>query len=93
MSLKSVLFLAIIIFYETNGALLFWSKRKIQVSPLKPFTDENLVELSEELGHTETAIYKTDHILPGFEEILDGYYKAYTPNGKLNTENATCRYQ
>ncbi|XP_063932180.1 V-type proton ATPase subunit S1-like [Zophobas morio] len=83
-------FIYTLLIYTSTASVLLWSKDTVEVSPLDTFTDEDLLTLVKKLGDPELVIYKSSsELLPKFEELLDGYHKAYNPNDDINIENAT----
>lgn len=87
--MRHVIYLALLITHA-SAALFMWSNRKFQIPALDSFDEDNLQDLIEKLNYPDVTIFKGNGaLMPEFRDILENYYTAYTPNGDMNTENAT----
>lgn len=78
-------------FQMIHAAVLLWSDQEIRVPPLQQFTLKDLNKLTENLERPDVHIFQSpSQLSPVFKEILSGYYSAFTPNGQIDSENATC---
>ncbi|XP_060528513.1 uncharacterized protein LOC132703344 [Cylas formicarius] len=94
MLFKSVFLVICIYIYAINAALLFWSNKKLHISPLLPFDDEDLENLVHKLDNPKLFTFKVhlqshrNNIPTNIKQLLKGYHSAYNPNGNIATSKA-----
>lgn len=77
--------------YVAQSAILLWSNKKLNISPLKPFNDDDFENLIDNLENPYVYIFKnpTNELSPNLKYALQNFYSAYNPNGDISSENAT----
>lgn len=74
----------------SKAAVFLWSNKKLEISPLQPFTMEQFSNLTKELGDPEVYYFRSSsRIPPDIKDIIHGYYSAYVPNGDIDIELST----
>ncbi|KAG5898144.1 hypothetical protein JTB14_034001 [Gonioctena quinquepunctata] len=90
MCVSQFIFFILLTICSSESAVFIWSNQPINISPLQPFTSKEFSKLTEEIDDpTVYAFNSPSPISDNFRDITKGYYTAYSPNGKLNTENFT----
>ncbi|KAF7274635.1 hypothetical protein GWI33_012682 [Rhynchophorus ferrugineus] len=80
--------------YIINAAVLLWSTKKVEISPLVPFDDEDLDALVRNLDIEKVYLFKVslkdrNAVVPkNLQEVMNGFYSSYNPNGNVATANA-----
>lgn len=77
--------------YLAQTAILLWSNKQLNISPLQEFTDTDFENLLENLDNPDVYIFKnpSNDLSPSIRDVIHNYYSAYNPNGNINFENAT----
>ncbi|XP_030764214.1 uncharacterized protein LOC115888588 [Sitophilus oryzae] len=80
--------------YVINAAIIAWSNKKVEISPLLPFDDEDLEKLVKTLGVERVYLFKVSlkdgnaAIPKNLKEVMNGFHSSYNPNGNIATSNA-----
>ncbi|ERL90187.1 V-type proton ATPase subunit S1 [Dendroctonus ponderosae] len=78
-----------------NAAIIVWSNKRVEVSPLLPFDDDDLEKLASKLEVKNVFLFRvalktsTAPIPKNLREVIEPYHSSYNPNGNIATANAT----
>ncbi|KAJ8920174.1 hypothetical protein NQ315_011835 [Exocentrus adspersus] len=73
--------------YTSDAAVFLWSNKKLQISPLRRFAEEEFLNLTRELDNPDVYYFRSpSRVSPGLKEVIEGYYSAYIPNGDIAVE-------
>ncbi|CAG9760515.1 unnamed protein product [Ceutorhynchus assimilis] len=77
-----------------NAAIIVWSNKKVEISPLLPFDDEDFENLVKKLDVNKVYVFKVglksrNAVIPkNLKEVIDPFYSSYNPNGNIGTSKA-----
>ncbi|XP_066253268.1 uncharacterized protein [Euwallacea similis] len=95
MHINHILLFIFLNIFTLEGAIILWSNKKVEVSPLLPFDDEDLEQLVKRLEVKKVYLFKvglksrTAIIPKNLKEIMSGFHSSYNPNGNIATADAT----
>ena len=81
-------------FYFAKAAIILWSNKKVEISPLLPFDDEDLENLVEKLEVEKVFLFKVvlnngNTMVPkNLRDVMNGFYSSFNPNGNVGTADA-----
>lgn len=95
MHIKHITIFIFLHIFSLECAIILWSNKKVEISPLLPFDDEDLEKLVEKLEVKKVFLFKVtlpsrNSIVPqNLKEAIGSFYSSYNPNGNVGTANAT----